>query len=196
MPNWCSNEITITFDDTQELGAFVSKFSNREDTQKFFDLYVPTPKELLEVSHTGLNHNEFINAIVGNKSIEYTDWYNWRLAYWGTKWDVDVVDLEVTDNTVRLSCDTAWSPATEFWVALSKQYLSATIEVQYLEEGMNFAGWQTIRNGELDDLYMNEIPIEMYVAAGATLNDKGEIDWDTSDYNLWDVMDRLPEFIK
>jgi hypothetical protein len=66
-----------------------------------------------------------------------------------------------------------------------------------LEEGMAFCGKAKFSNGEVEDRYINEIPKEMYVEAGAVTNRKGEIDWDSDqNYNLWEVIDSEEAFEK
>ena len=38
-------------------------------------------------------------------------WYHWCIENWGTKWDADILGLEVQDyDTLEISFNTAWSP--------------------------------------------------------------------------------------
>ena len=48
-----------------------------------------------------------------------------------------------------ISFDTAWSPPIQYYEKLSETYPLLTIEVEYSEAGMDFAGTQTYENGEL-----------------------------------------------
>jgi hypothetical protein len=77
------------------------------------------------------------------------DGYNWRVANWGTKWDVaeaEIIDeLEVSDEEgpeevawFSFRCWTAWGPPVPVWDAL----LSHGIDVvaDYQDEGMMFEG--------------------------------------------------------
>ena len=38
-------------------------------------------------------------------------WYHWCIENWGTKWDADILGLDVQDyDTLEISFNTAWSP--------------------------------------------------------------------------------------
>lgn len=116
MPNWCSNEITITGDVTEIVKALDS-IENREERNLF--------KSLIDVPQ-----DEYEN-----------DWYNTNLKYFGTKWDVshEECDPQEFDGELVLTPNTAWSPPTEFCVNLAKKY-GVEVEMYYHEGGMDFCG--------------------------------------------------------
>lgn len=196
MPNWCSNDIDIQFGNKEEYKDFEAKvlrherategFSIAEDgeeinfdeTKEFplFDLYVPTPPELLESE----------------------GWYEWRLKNWGTKWNPSINYIYAFKDKmfIQIGSETAWSPPIEFFETFSKIYPSATIEMTYIEESMNFCGKTSFRNGDVRDRYINDMPIEMWVDAGAVLGEDGTIDWDKSDVTMWTILEDDEKFNK
>lgn len=113
MPNWCSNEITITGDVTEIVKALES-IDNKEENNVF--------KTLIDVPQ-----NE--------------DWYNTNIKYFGTKWDVshEECDPQEFDGGLVLTPNTAWSPPIEFGINLAKKY-GVEIEMYYYEAGNDFCG--------------------------------------------------------
>lgn len=189
MPNYCGNDIHIMFTDPREYDKFITKMGVQDSTSPyleyeaekkgygFFDRLVPTPAQKLKGD----------------------GWYEWRIEHWGTKWNPMVHHFNTNDDglTIELSMDTAWAPPKEFFVTFSEMFPSAEITLVYLEEGMNFGGRAFISRGMCSDIYLNDIPVEMYVAAGATLNADGEVDWEVDqDYDLWSIMSDEVEFMK
>lgn len=85
------------------------------------------------------------------------DWYNWSVRNWGTKWNAyDVGEWEVIDvdeNTVKavIYYETAWSPATELWCAVSENYPTLEFFHEFADEGGGFLGNETIANGSVID---------------------------------------------
>ncbi|TDR28934.1 hypothetical protein [Hydromonas duriensis] len=71
----------------------------------------------------------------------YTDWYEWRIKHWGTKWGAMHFDCDWScDNEREYSFDTAWSPPVPMIEALAEQYPQLTFKLIYVEEGAWFAG--------------------------------------------------------
>lgn len=202
MPNWCTNDVNITSttEDKQELYKFLELVeldtpekraeATDNDTYKFFHHVIPTPAELLDSQALRNNDEQFANALLGNKGYEYDNWYDWRLAHWGTKWDVSLPFIDFTDDKLSLSYDTAWSPANEVLLKVSEMFPTLLVENNYLEEGMNFIGTTRFVSGEVVLDICLEITDAMYVAAGATLGADGKIDWEQNQlYNLFDLFE-------
>lgn len=203
MPNWCSNDVTVlgASDDLEEFERFLVKahldtFEKQQESldieDKFglFNRLVPMPDELRGTTASVSEPNELVNAIKGNREIDYTDWYTWSIANWGTKWDVSPRFCERIDNALELSYDTAWAPALHVWEQVSKEFPSLLIKINYVEEGMAFIGEAWYEDGDtIKDICLDITP-EMYVAAGATLGDDGKIDWDADqEYSLYELFD-------
>lgn len=206
MPNWCSNETELLgsekdireilrlssqtqyeLDDVDgELKAYETPFS--------MNGLVPMPTSLENTTSMAGSEN-FAKAIAGDQTVEYKDWYTWRLAHWGTKWDLNpdstyVSEVIVQDDnaSVTISYDTAWSPVCDFWLQVSKKYPDVRIDVRYFEEGCNFIGQAIFEGGETLADECGEITTDDYVKAGAVLDKDGNVDWDEEqDYSLWDL---------
>jgi hypothetical protein len=189
MPNWCENEVEITFESKTEYDKFITQagieestspyleYNNEEKGYGFFDRFVPTPPEMLEGE----------------------GWWDWRINNWGTKWNPNFGMFETDDDALKISLgmSTAWAPPIEFFTTFTEFFPSAIVKLAYLEEGMGFCGKAEFYQGSVEDNYVNNIPTAMYVAAGATLNSDGEVDWDEDqNYNLWEIINNEDEFNK
>jgi hypothetical protein len=80
----------------------------------------------------------------------YTNWYDYCVNEWGTKWDIGADGNPAQDipGGLMLGFDSAWSPPTAAYEKL--QAMGFRITAMYYEPGMAFAGvWN---NGD-DDYY-------------------------------------------
>ena len=155
MPNWCSNVVSITHTDPAQLERALHAYRAGALLQEF----VPCPEELLHtesVSYPESDPRHAQQQIQEAKNVlEYghRTWYDWRVANWGTKWDIGGEDChgEIVGDVLQLNFDSAWSPPIDAYTKLEEQGFG--IEAFYYEPGMAFCGsWI---NG-LDDYY--EIP--------------------------------------
>jgi hypothetical protein len=91
-----------------------------------------------------------------------TDWYDWQVTNWGTKWDIEA---SIEDDsclkipgyesynrpdirTVKIVFDSAWAPPTPAIQMLAKQFPNTNIYHTYDESGCDFGGWAMYSNGE------------------------------------------------
>jgi len=189
MPNWCENEVEITFETKAEYDKFITQagveestspyleYDNEKNGYGFFDRFIPTPSEALEGESEG--------------------WWSWRISNWGTKWNPNFNVFETNDDAlqIKMGMSTAWAPPVEFFTAFTELFPSALVKTTYLEEGMGFCGRAEFYQGSVEDDYVDQIPTSMYVAAGVKLDENGELDWDnTDDYNLWEVINDEEKF--
>lgn len=123
MPNWCTNNITVSHVDP----SMMAKFKEAFDKGALLETFIPTPP------------NE--------------DWYFFHVKSWGTKWDVGGDDAEFILNEDGLSgsgwFDSAWAPPIAAYEKMTE--LGFLIDATYLETGMTLAGHYTSENG--DDNY-------------------------------------------
>jgi hypothetical protein len=103
---------------------------------KFLQEFIPCPKELTEtVAQFGTNDHEKTNR----EKYGYGSWYDFNIANWGTKWDVNSDNAEIVDaNTVTAGFDSAWAPPLTAYEKLMD--LGFEIEAFYYEPGMQFVG--------------------------------------------------------
>lgn len=80
-----------------------------------------------------------------------TDWYEWSISNWGTKWNAYESDVSEDERVVRF--DTAWSHPFPVIEALSKKYPTHVLEVMYADEdlGANCGAYRILK-GEVYEL--------------------------------------------
>lgn len=210
MPNWCGNDIEIlgASDNPEEFQRFLIHVGldteeKRDQATQYgsefglFNRLVPMPAHLKDSTRAVSDPAEFQAGMAGDKDYEFTNWYDWSLAHWGTKWDVDPTSLALVDNCLQFSYDTAWAPANHVWEQVTKEFPSLLIRVNYLEEGMGFMGQAKYYEGDCEQDDYLDISLGMYAAAGCVVGSDGEIDWDASDsYNLYDLFEHWDEWMK
>lgn len=72
-----------------------------------------------------------------------TNWYDWAVENWGTKWQPNEVSMESDGNVLNYAFDTPWSPPTPIYHALVEKYpeIAKNTSWFYNEPGMQFAGY-------------------------------------------------------
>jgi hypothetical protein len=136
MPNWCNNSITIT-GPAEKIAALWTQASTAGEGAALLNALRPMPAELLEGEA----------------------WYGWRVAHWGTKWDIDMQGLEFVDNEQGRACitgwfDSAWSPPVDAFQAYSNANPDVMMELKYFEPGMAFVG---VWDSEGGDAYWEDV---------------------------------------
>lgn len=201
MPNWCYNNMTIT-GNPKDLRKFVSDITvsvtdeitkddgtveQRTRTRLSISSLYPCPKELTEYhapltgrknddeSSVRLEGDE-LEALANHLRAMYgaTDWYEWCLSHWGTKWgdsdtrlsnddEYSAESISDTDTSLGMYYETAWSPASGLIAHVSKLYPNLIFQVVSTEEAEMFACWQVFHNGELlgDGIGETEVPDEI-----------------------------------
>jgi hypothetical protein len=140
MPNWCNNSVTFTHSDPEQIARVVKAYND----ERLFDEFLPCPPELREETAVGedfVKRDEERTTALYEK-YGFSSWYDWQVAHWGTKWDVNTYvkldDLPDAATCVSLGFDTAWSPPIEFYQHMEEQGFH--IEAFYYESGMAFCG--------------------------------------------------------
>ena len=133
MPNWCSNNFSIT-------GC------------------VESIKDIWDTAQTAGPDGDFglLNAIA-----PIGGWvYGTAVDTWGTKWDVSDEGLEFIDHgdgtaSIEGWFDSAWAPPIAAYEVLAADFDSCVISCSYFEPGMDFAGFWSSEDGEehLDNLH-------------------------------------------
>lgn len=166
MPNWCNNTVEIRHEDPVMLERVRTAFNNGALLAEF----IPVPEELQITAGRTNNPDEnqkIVNAEESNREkYGYSNWYDFCVSEWGTKWDVggDGAVPHDIDGGIMISFDSAWSPPIAAYEKLTE--MGFEIRAFYHESGMCFAG---IWEDGFDDYY------------------------EFSDMNSLEVADTLPE---
>ena len=145
MPNWTANKLRIiakTDEAKALLPRLLNGFQAKVDYDECaFEVIDPTPQELLN------NQSPINDDAKGTTFFQKygaTDWYDWRVKNWGTKWESNNDSVEEIENGLIAAFDTAWSPPINIYEKL--QAKGFDVFATYIECGMMFAGiWE---NGE------------------------------------------------
>jgi hypothetical protein len=128
MPNWCSNNLTVSGDAIKVKSFFNNGIHNGVWRMS---LYFPMPIELETTTAPTKEPSEDLIKRFG-----YDNWYDWRCANYGTKWDANSDNYG--DDYVRF--ETAWSPPLPWLQKVAMDYPELTFRIDYSEEGMQFGG--------------------------------------------------------
>lgn len=159
MPNWCSNTVVVSGD-----AAEVAKFNEwLDDGKALLTKIKPTPQALCETMSGFHGDTEEQKKLEDQEQSNleqfgHKNWYDWNIANWGTKWDVDVDidDASSINEQVIFSFESAWSPPQRAIATLSAKFPSLKIRHAYLEEGCGFVGYDEYEKGELAKEEYNE----------------------------------------
>ena len=145
MPNWCNNNIEI-IGPKKKVDALIKGAKDGE----FVNTLYPMPKALEDTQSTSdeevMKKQPWVDG--------HNNWYDWRVANWGTKWDVDIYDGSIQeqeelfgkddgDKKVAFGFDSAWSPPIGACETYLQNNNDMSIRLTYYEPGMDFMGvWE------------------------------------------------------
>lgn len=93
---------------------------------------------VLEYERIANNYNYNLNTY------GFSNWYDWRVQEWGTKWNADCLGSSYQEKDGKavyiISFSTAWSPPEPVIRELAKRYPELLIQLRYYEGGMGFQG--------------------------------------------------------
>jgi hypothetical protein len=128
MPNWCNNELTISHPDPY----MIQRAADAWNRDEFLGDLIPEPKEIPVKEGGG----------------QMPDWWHWRIANWGVKWDLGAGEYGdeavVQNNSFTVVYESPWSPPVEAYRKLTE--MGFKIEAYYFECGIGFCG--TFIDGE------------------------------------------------
>jgi hypothetical protein len=159
MPNYCTNNLTVT-GDAKEIKRFHEAITAGElqahEHFRILDNLFPTPKELKDTTkgYYGEGTEKQIKQEEMNKAnlkkFGSPDWYEWNCKNYGSKWsDFDGMFGQISDNEINATFMSAWSPIGEGIRNVSKQFPTLDFVLSYDEGGMAFCGGYAFRNGEI-----------------------------------------------
>lgn len=141
--------------DKLSLKDFISYLFRNYDVRQLsnVDKYVLKQNEVKELKEKYKNNIEDVIKLgekVYNNRLKYgcDDWYDWRIKYWGTKWNSS--NTFISDDYSEILFDSAWTPAIPVIKELARLYPSLSIIHEWAEEQTGwYSGKYTYRNGEL-----------------------------------------------
>lgn len=152
MPNWCNNSVEIRHNDPAMLERVRKAFNAGALLQEF----IPVPEDLhITAGSDGPKGSPEQNLLESKEEANrikhgYTNWYDYCVNEWGTKWDVGADGNPATDipGGLSLGFDSAWSPPIAAYEKLMD--MGFEIRAMYYEPGMCYAG---IWEDGVDDYY-------------------------------------------
>ena len=145
MPNWCNNSITITGPKDTITDLWTRAKTAQDGDFGLLQAMVPMPEELRGT--TSPTPQEGQANYKGEQPIVdgATNWYDWAVNNWGTKWDVSDEGLEFEDTedgyaTISGWFDSAWAPPVQAYNTYLEQNREVSVVSFYEEGGMDFAG--------------------------------------------------------
>ena len=132
MANICCNYITIT--GNPEIIDIIAQdyigYNKEKDSVEFnFGIMSPIPADLCGED------------------------YAWRIMNWGNKWDGSDCYIDICDDQIHLSIDTAWNPCDKWTYKLIELCPGVNIYHEFYEPGEGYIGWISHDENEEPDEY-------------------------------------------
>jgi hypothetical protein len=154
MPNWCENTIEIT-GKTEDIQRLADAMNNGS----FLNAVIPVLEDLRITAgyFTDADKQAEFERMYAENVRKYgvSNWYDFCISKWGTKWDVDCDSVDVTQidggqSVLYASFLSAWTPP----IGVYEQLIEDGFDVlaYYYEPGMVFAGRF---NNDGDDRYQS-----------------------------------------
>lgn len=144
MPNHIKNKVTLQ-GDAKKVQEVIRFMGNRMD----FNKIIACPKELEDES-----------AVFGDVNPDFlqkygaSNWYDWRLANWGTKWNAYSMYDESEKKAPHLEGNTytfwtAWACPASAIRGLSKMFPEVTFEILFADEDTGYNCGKYVMKDEL-----------------------------------------------
>ena len=141
MPNWCENQISIT--GPNSVIDKIEKIINADDSHEntgLLNFFHPMPKELEGTTSPSSASDKPQPKVDG-----FDNWYDWRNANWGTKWEVcefygvDRSYINDDESQITVGFSSAWAPPLEAYQRFLDKH-PVILEARYYEPGCDFMG--------------------------------------------------------
>ena len=159
MPNYVKNIVRINADAETISKMKETLFEDGNPSSFSFDKIIPRPKSLdIESSTRVQNALDYLNGDknaldrykgkereevlklgeIARDNLEkygFTDWYEWSIHNWGTKWDACEPDADLSSTEyIGIDFNTAWSTPEPVFTKLAEMFPKAEIEIDYADE--------------------------------------------------------------
>jgi len=187
MPNWCNNNISISGPSETIRQLWEDAIA---EGSGLLNAIAPMPKELEGTTAPSQMSEEEQVALI--EKYGAADWYQWCVNNWGTKWDVSLEGLEITDNgdgTASIDgwFDSAWAPPISAYNTFCDDMDNCSLTASYHEPGMDFGGFYD--NG--DDEYIDDLQSQSKLPEDEQSDLYKRIDEEyglTEQYEMWEEM--------
>ena len=145
MPNYCNNNIVIT--GPNSVIDKIEKIANG-DKGDLLQYFYPMPKELNDTVAGPEPKTKKEKLEKARLQVEYgaSNWYDWRVENWGTKWDImefyniNRKEIGEDESEISLGFDTAWAPALGAYEKFIDENSNCSLKAYYYEPGCDFMG--------------------------------------------------------
>ena len=145
MPNYCNNNIVIT--GPNSVIDKIEKIANG-DKGDLLQYFFPMPKELNDTVAGPEPKTKKEKLEKRRLQVEYgaSNWYDWRVENWGTKWDImefyniNRKEIGEDESEISLGFDTAWAPALGAYERFIDKNSNCSLKAYYYEPGCDFMG--------------------------------------------------------
>ena len=145
MPNYCNNNIVIT--GPNSVIDKIEKIANG-DKGDLLQYFYPMPKELNDTVAGPEPKTKKEKLEKRRLQVEYgaSNWYDWRVENWGTKWDImefyniNRKEIGEDESEISLGFDTAWAPALGAYERFIDKNSNCSLKAYYYEPGCDFMG--------------------------------------------------------
>jgi len=163
MPNWITNKLIINADEkmVQKILSEVSSEKSEFDFNRIIlqpselnDTIAPT--RIITDEEYSIDPKKGITQTMSEDFIRkygFNNWYDWRYAHWGTKWNSD--EINIYDNEVEFN--TAWNNPMPIFLKLSEMFPEVDFRIEYADEDFGYnTGKYTLLNGNVIDMFIPE----------------------------------------
>ena len=159
MPNWCYQNVTIKgpAEDRQRLHD--AALAPIEDTDQWFPYEKAySLKQLVPLDPRALKElPDNMGTAYSTEAEDGFDGYQHAIAHWGTKWGDCETQIHHEDDVSYIQMNSAWSPANNLLLHLSKLYPTLLFCNKFTEEFNHFAGCVAIKDGKVLDEYWVDV---------------------------------------
>lgn len=187
MPNWCSNDFSIEGPKDKIEALYNNAIIDEDDGGGLLQAMVPMPDEL-KGTLKGSGEEKQTVFVDGTNN-----WWDWRVHYWGTKWEVSTEGFEGSLNAIGEDraeitgwFESAWAPPIECFSTYCKANSDVKLKLGFHEPGMCFVGDWSGSDGEPDDIneydYSNEDSRSVRKVIGGEMDDHWLISESMAEY--------------
>ena len=127
---------------------YKSEMTGNDEWIMDFDLVIPEPRFKKDCPKKyQVNKSSHIAKDEGRP---WFDWYEWHLAYWGTKWNAYDGYTKIGKTQLTFVFSTAWSAPFPIYAKLCE--LGYDLDIRYADEDIGVNCGQVIYNAKEDDV--------------------------------------------